>query len=186
MPPIFPSYTLADILVITLGLALLARGKRLYWLALGGLGFLFGLWLAKAFVDSMAPGLELGLAFLLGILGAFLAITVQRLAIAVGGFLAGGFGGFWLASVLSQVFRWQHELGFWLVAAVGALVGVFFAATLFEASLVLVSSLVGAALVVGRSDFAPPQSSWFFLFLLCLGLLMQSRADRDKPRPPRH
>lgn len=181
MPSIFPSYTLADALVLVLGLILLARGRRLYWLALGGLGFLFGLWLARFFVESMTQGLELGLAFLLGILGAYLAISVQRLAIAVGGFLAGGFGGFWLAGALSHVFRWQNELGFWLVASLGALAGLFLAATLFEASLVLVSSFVGAALVVGRSDFSPPQSSWFFLFLLCLGLLMQTRSDRRAP-----
>lgn len=181
MSSIFPSYTLADALVLVLGLALLARGRKLYWLALGGLGFLFGLWLARFFVDSMTQGLELGLAFLLGILGAFLAISVQRLAIAVGGFLAGGFGGFWLAGALSHILRWQSELGFWMIAALGALAGLFFAATLFEAALVMVSSFVGAALVVGRSDFEAPQSSWFFLFLLCLGLLMQSRRERRAP-----
>ena len=57
--------TATDLFAIGLGIALLAMGRRLYWLALGGVGFFAGLWLAGRFLHLPSSGLELGLGFLL-------------------------------------------------------------------------------------------------------------------------
>lgn len=176
MERILSLFTATDLLAIVLGVALLTFGRRLYWLALGGIGFFLGLWLGSFLVPGSNGGFELGLAFLIGILGAWLAVLAQKLAVAVGGFALGGFMGFWLASeVLAPTLRFDSQLWIWLLAALAAVLGITFASVLFEASLIFVSSFVGALLVASRSHLGSPQETWFFLLLLCLGVMTQSR-----------
>lgn len=183
MPSYLTQLTATDSLALLLGLALLIFGRRLYWLVLGGLGFYFGLILAGHLMKGFTSGMELGIAFLCAILGAWLAIWAQKAAIGLGGFLLGGAGGFWLAaSVLAPALEWRLEIGIWIIAAAGAVVGVFFGALLFDATLIFVSSLMGALLMASRTDLGHPRELWLVLILLCLGILIQSR--RSRPEPP--
>ena len=162
---------------IGLGIVLLLFGRRLFWLALGGLGFLVALELAHEFLPIDSPGLRLGLAFVAGLGGAILAIMVQRLAVAVAGLLGGGYLGFVAASF------WQpaEVIWFWAAIAVGALFGVFLSAFLFDAALIALSSLAGAALLSQSLDLGYPLTAWIFLGLLCLGVLVQAQG-RSRPR----
>lgn len=181
MERILSLFTATDILALALGVALLTFGRRLYWLALGGIGFFFGLWLGSVVLPESSGALELGLAFLAGIFGAFLAIQAQKMAVALGGFALGAFSGFWLASeILAPALRFDSQLWIWLIAAVAAVLGVTFASVLFEASLIFVSSFVGALLVASRSHLGSPQETWFFLLLICLGVMTQSRGEEKK------
>lgn len=182
MPSYLTQLTATDGLALLLGLALLIFGRRLYWLVLGGLGFYLGLSLAGQLMKGSTSGMELGIAFLCGVLGAWLAIWAQKAAIGLGGFLLGGAGGFWLAaSVLAPALQWRLEIGIWIVAAVGAIVGVFLGAMLFEATLIFVSSLMGAALMASRTGLGHPRELWLVLILLCLGILIQSRRGQPEP-----
>src|ERR1041384_2791841 len=70
------------------GLALLLFGRRLFWLFVAALGFAIGLQLAPYL--SHNPPLWLSLLLSLGLLGALLAIMLQKLAIGIAGFLVGG------------------------------------------------------------------------------------------------
>ncbi len=146
-------------------------GRRLYWLALGGLGFFLGLWAAQRFLDLGSAGLELGAGFLVGIAGAGLAILAQRVAIGLAGFSLGGLATLWL----TQPFQGQLGPWVWAVAFLGAFLGTLFAASLFEASLIGFSSLVGALMVVGVSPAEGPRQTWLFLILLVLGVIVQSQ-----------
>lgn len=173
--------SLTDGLVMLLGLALIVFGRRLYWMALGGLGFFFGLWLASQFLGGSTTGLELGLAFLVSILCAWFAVWAQKMAIRVGGFLLGAAGGFWLATaVLAQAFQWRQDLSIWIVAAVGAVIGVALASMLFDAALVLITSLAGAVLMASRAGLEPPRDVWLVIILLCVGILIQSRRGGEE------
>jgi len=179
MPTTLPfDFVAADYLAIALGIALLIFGRKLYWLALGGLGFFGGLWLAHRFLDLGSTGLELGIAFLLGIVGAVVAVTAQKIAIAVGGFLIGGWAVLWLAH------PYYPELGgwLWLLAIVGAALGVVFAAILFEAALIVLSSLVGAGLISHASQLGRPRETWLFIILLGIGVMVQSSRRRKVRR----
>ena len=180
-----PSYmsqiTLTDGLALLLGLALLVAGRRLYWLVLGGLGFYFGLSLAGHLLRGSSSGMELGIAFLSGVVGAWLAVWAQRAAIGVGGFLLGGAAGFWLATtVLAPTLQWRLEIGIWIVAAAGAIVGVVFGAMLFDATLIFLSSVLGALLMASRTHLGHPRELWLVLILLCLGILIQSRSGQQE------
>ncbi|MCP4662841.1 MAG: hypothetical protein GY856_46200 [bacterium] len=168
----------ADYIAIAIGIALLVFGRKLYWLVLGGLGFLGGLWLASRYLDLGSAGLELGIAFLLGIVGAVAAVMAQKIAIAVGGFLIGGAAVLWLAQ------PYAPELGvwLWLLAILGAALGVFFAAILFEAALIVLSSLVGAGLIANASQLGRPRETWLFIILLGIGVMVQSARHRKLRR----
>ncbi len=172
--------TATDLLAIGVGVALLTAGRKLYWLALGAAGFFIGLGLAGHLPELGSTGLELGLGFLIGVLGAYLAVAAQRLAVGLGGFLIGGALAWWTASWLAVALGWQP--GPWLGAAaiLGAILGTLAAAVLFEASLLALTSLCGALLIARASHAGTPHEGWLFLILLCLGVIVQSGVRRRR------
>jgi hypothetical protein len=178
----FAAYTTTDLFATGLGLLLLFRGRKLYWLALGGAGFFLGLGVAGRLFPTTTTGLELEFAFLLGIAGAFLAVLAQRMAVNIGGFVLGGAGGLWCAHLLSPMFKFPHEISVWILAAVGAVAGVYLASALFEVALVTLTTLIGAALIASRCPLEPPQDSWLLLVLALVGLLAQSSSGGSKKR----
>ncbi len=180
MSHLLASYTATHLFAAALGAALLVRGRKLYWLALGGVGFFLGLWLASRFLDLRSTGLQLGIAFLIGILGAYLTTAAQRLAVALGGFVVGGALAYWVALWLARSLEWQSGPWWLITTLLGAMLGSFFAAILFEASLVALTSLLGALLIARASLLGPPHESWLFLVLLCVGMLAQSGEKKDR------
>lgn len=180
MQEILTHLTTTDVLAIAVGAALLVFGRRLYWLALGGVGFFTGLWLAGQIFERSSSWVDLGLGFLLGIGGAVLAIFVQKLAIGIAGFVLGGASALWIASLFDPAILETPSP--WLLAAgiVGAVVGGAMASTLFEASLIAFSSLAGALLIASRSHLGSPRENWLFLILLAVGFLAQSHRRRRR------
>ena len=180
MEHILANFTTTDFVAIGIGLLLLFFGRKLYWLALGGVGFFLGLWVAGQIFPNNSTGLELGLAFLVGIGFAFLTVLAQQMAVGFGGFILGGAAGLWLASLLAPIFQFTHEMWVWLIAAVGAVAGVSMAAALFNLTLVALSALIGAALIASRSHLEPPQDTWLLLVLAAVGLMAQGSNSKKK------
>ncbi len=178
MNQIFAGYTATHLLAFAVGIALLIAGRKLYWLALGGVGFFLGLWLADQVLDLRSSGLELGLGFLLGVLGAFLAAAAQRLAIGLGGFFIGGWLAYSVAAWGVATLQWPSGPWIWFAAGLGALFGTLVGSFLFEASLVALSALVGALLIAQTSHIGQPHESWLFLILLAVGMVAQSGRSR--------
>src|ERR1041385_6355086 len=77
------------IISVLVGLALLLFGRRLFWLFVAALGFAIGLQLAPYLSQNPPLWLSLLLSLGLGLLGALLAVVLQKLAIAIAGFLVG-------------------------------------------------------------------------------------------------
>lgn len=134
---------LTPLAVLLVGGVLLVAGRRLFWLAVGAAGFVVALVLAVRFLDPEPLWLLLGLALVAGIAGAVLAVLLQRLAVALAGFLAGGWAGLALWIELGGAEGWP-ALGVALVAGVIAAV---LAGAVFEVALVVVSALIGALLI---------------------------------------
>ncbi|HEX9732663.1 MAG TPA: DUF4203 domain-containing protein [Thermoanaerobaculia bacterium] len=172
--------TYSDPLELAVGAVLLLWGRRLYWLALGGLGFVLGLALAQELLDLDA-GVELILAVVAGLAGAVLAVVAQKIAVTVGGFVIGAVLAYHAASPWAADLGW----GIWWIALLGAVVGVCFAAFLFEAALIVVSSLVGALLITQGLDLERGHETWVFLVLLAIGVMVQSRSRSRARRAPR-
>src|SRR5260370_36419937 len=73
-----------------IGIVILFFGRKLFWLCVAAVGFLAGLELAPHLVTEPSPLPELAVALVLRGLGAFAALLVPKIAVAVVGLLAGG------------------------------------------------------------------------------------------------
>lgn len=175
----------SDYVALGVGVALLVVGRKLFWLALGGVGFLAGVWLAGNLLDLSSGLLELGIGLLLGIACTFLAIFAQKIAVALAGFVLGGSAALWAASFFESQLAGQPELLLLGIALVGAILGLVIAPALFEASLAAVTSLIGALLIVSSTGVGPPHETWLFVGLLLFGLIVQSAGRRRRVRRQR-
>lgn len=134
---------LTPAVALIVGGVLLAAGRRLFWLAVGAVGFVLALLLALRLLDPEPLWLLLGLALIAGIAGAMLALLLQRLAVAIAGFLAGGWIALALWVQLGGGEGWP-ALGVFLLAGI---VAAILAGAVFELALIVVSSLIGALLI---------------------------------------
>src|SRR5437867_3046454 len=76
---------------LVVGTLLLLFGRQLFWLFVGLIGFAAGLQLAPLLLPGTSEVVVFIAAVLLGLAGAVLAILLQKVAIALAGFVAGGY-----------------------------------------------------------------------------------------------
>jgi hypothetical protein len=158
---------LSGLVSVLLGAALLFAGRRLIWLFVGALGFVFGMQLASLLPQlSETTVLFVGLIF--GVVFALLAIFLQRLAIGIAGFLAGGF-------ILTTFFArlGVESLSNWVVYLIGGVIGVLLVMLLFDWALIVFSSLSGAALLLQSFSSETPAGVLIFLLLALIGIIIQ-------------
>jgi hypothetical protein len=144
-------------------------GRRLYWLFLGGVGFILGFEAAKRILDGQSHGIILIIAVLAGVIGALFAVFLQKFAIAAGGFLAGGYLLVLLLRQLDINLIHYH----WLVFIAGGIIGALLMKILFGWTLIVVSSAVGALLILPSLHAGPRLTNLLFLLLLALGIVIQ-------------
>jgi len=83
-------YPFADIVA---GALLLALGRKLFWLFVAIAGFYLGFEVARTLATEQPAWLVWTIAIGAGLIGAVLAILLQRVGFAVGGFYSGGYIG---------------------------------------------------------------------------------------------
>src|SRR4029450_13045834 len=86
-PPMHFSVAIVGALI---GVVILFFGRKLFWLCVAAVGFAAGVQIAPHLVHEPSPLMALIIALVLGLIGALLALFLQKVAIAVLGFLAGG------------------------------------------------------------------------------------------------
>jgi|CXWL01.1.fsa_nt_gi hypothetical protein len=145
--------------LVGIGALLLLAGRRLFWLALGAIGFLAGFAAALHYLHLEPGGSGLFVALAAGVAGIVLALFVKRLALALAGLVIGGYLAYTLLGG-SPAMTAQNGVIVLGTALLTALV----AGWLFKKSLALLSSLAGAYLIVAA--FAPAN------FRLAIGLLV--------------
>jgi hypothetical protein len=144
-------------------------GRRLYWLFLGGVGFILGFEASKRILDVQPHGIILIIAVLAGVIGALFAVFLQKFAIAAGGFLAGGYLLVLLLRQLDINLTHYH----WLVFIAGGIIGALLMKILFGWTLIVVSSAVGTLLILPSLHAGPRLTNLLFLLLLALGIVIQ-------------
>jgi hypothetical protein len=153
---------------VILGSGLLLAGRRLFWLLLGAIGFAIGVETARRFLHG-TDLLTLVAAIGLGILFALLAVFIESIAIGLAGFLGGGYALVTLAGILGLQGRVADITAF----VIGGIIGVALVVLLFDWALISISSLAGAAMVVGGLGLGPGIRGPAYLALLILGVLVQ-------------
>src|SRR5881275_344387 len=157
-----------------IGAVILFFGRKLLWLCVAAIGFAAGVELAPHLVQDPSALLSLTIALLLGIIGALLALFLQKIAIAVLGFLAGGK----LAGAIAAAFFVHYAQYSTFIFLVGGIIGAILLLVLFDWALIVVSSLIGAHLIQSAIVLPPSGSTIVFIGLVILGILVQATSFR--------
>jgi hypothetical protein len=168
------------ILSVLIGAFILLFGRRLFWLCVAAVGFAAGVDLAPRLVHEPSSLMALIFALVLGFFGALLALFLQKIAIAVVGFLAGGK----LAVAIAAAFFVQHANYFGITFLIGGILGALLLLTLFDWALIVLSSIVGAHLIQGAIALPPSGTAILFVALAAIGIIVQTAAMRSGRATP--
>jgi Domain of unknown function (DUF4203) len=157
-----------------IGAVILLFGRKLFWLCVAAVGFAAGVELAPHLVHEPSPLLALTVALVLGLIGALLALFLQKIAIAVLGFLAGGK----LAGAIAAAFFIRYAQYSTFIFLAGGVVGAILLLVLFDWALIVVSSLIGAHLIQGAIVLPPSGSTILFIGLAIIGIMVQAASLR--------
>ena len=156
-----------EILHAMIGVMLLAFGRRLFWLFVGGLGFAFGFQVAQQFLGWQSGWMVWAAALIFGAIGALLAVFFQTIAIVLGGFAAGCI----IATDLSLLLGFAPApLPVFLAGAAGAIL----LYVLFDWALIGLSSAAGATLVVQALNVNPSAGMLLLAVLTAAGIWFQA------------
>ena len=156
---------------IILGGFLLLLGRRLYWLFVGAIGFVAGFNLASQALANQPTWLLLVIALAAGVIGALLALFLQRLAIGIAGFLAGGYI---LTSILAVAGLTVTGTAYWILYLAAGIVAGILAIVLFDWALIILSSLVGALLIAQSLAIGQTLMWLLVIVLFIIGVAFQA------------
>ena len=165
------------IIGIVVGIAILLFGRKLFWLFVAALGFAVGIEIAAYFMRDPPVWMTLLAALGLGLLGALLAILLQKFAVAVAGFIAGGR----VAWGLSAAFFAEHAHYRGITFVIGGILGALLLLALFDWVLILLSSVEGAHLIGNGIPLPEKGAVILFVVLTVIGVVVQGsmlRASR--------
>src|SRR5215467_12420183 len=155
---------------VLIGVAILLLGRKLFWLFVAALGFVFGSQLAVQITHQPPSSpVVLLVAIGLGIVGAVLALLLQKIAIGVAGFIAGGR----IALGLSAAF-FSHPPGNQIIFLIGGILGAILFLALFDWALIFFSSVEGAHLITSAIVLTQTGRVISFIVLVVVGIFVQS------------
>src|SRR5438132_4347001 len=162
------------ILSILLGTVILCFGRKLFWLCVAAVGFAAGVEVAPHLVHEPSVVLRLSVAIVFGFVGALLAMFLQKIAIAIAGFLAGGK----LALALVAAF-FVHGANYpGVTFIIGGIIGAILLLSLFDWTLIVLSAVVGAYLIQHTIVLPQTGATILFIALAALGIVVQAAAFR--------
>lgn len=161
---------------IVIGLLLLLVGRKIYWLSVGIIGFALGFFFAPRLLGTESAWLTLVIAIFAGILCALLARYLQKIAVGLVGFIAGGY---LLVAILDAV-RIETGNYYWIAILIGGILGAIFITVLFDWTLIVITSLIGAWMISQNLPISlePPIPFVVFLLLGLVGIVIQAGTRR--------
>ena len=175
-----------NLFIIAIGLIVLTLGRKLFWLFVGAVGFISGLYIAAYSFYGQPEWIMFLIGLIAGIAGAIFAVYLQRFAVILSGFFAGGY------LILNFVYMWGWHMGRvpWILFFIGGIIGAVVAATFFDWALIILSSLTGATMITRALALNPVATVLVFAILILVGLLIQaglmlkdrSQSQRQTPR----
>ncbi len=164
-------------LKILAGVALLIVGRRLFWLFVGVIGFVWGVRIASHFFPGQPEWMILAMALMAGVLGALLALLLQWLAIGLAGFSVGAY----IVLRLLHLSGWKTGGIEWVLLLIGGILGALLIILLFDWALIILSSLAGAGLITESLYVQQGHGTLLFIGLVLVGILVQSRLMKRTP-----
>jgi hypothetical protein len=159
----------ATMLNISIGFITLTTGRQLCWLYAGGVAFVSTLIVAPMYINLPVGDnlfiLSLGIGVIVGLLAALLGRVATTLAL----FLVGGY----LLISLPEILGWDPRdvpLTYIIVAGLAA---VLLAFTWFDVSLILLSSLTGANLIIQTINLSKFNTLVAYFGMVIFGIITQ-------------
>lgn len=160
---------------VALGSLILFTGRRLFWLFIMIAGFFFAAEVAGELLVEYPRWLVWIAAACAGLVGALLAVVLQRVAFI----LAGIYGGGYLAMLLVQSLGWP--ISETAVLIVGGIIGALFAAAAMDWAIIVISALAGAGIIISALGLHAAASLLIGGALAALGMLVQAAHLRRLP-----
>lgn len=167
------------IISVIVGAAILFFGRKLFWLFVAALGFAVGIEIATYFMKEPPTWFTLAVALGCGVVGALLALLLQKFAIALAGFIAGGR----VAGALAAAFFVEHAHYRGITFVIGGIIGALLLLALFDWVLILLSSVEGAHLVTNGIVLPEKGELILFIALAIVGVIVQGSMLRRSRRP---
>jgi hypothetical protein len=111
-----------------------------------------------------------------GIVGALLALFAQKFAIVAGGFLAGGYA---TMTILSGT-NMAGSVPEWAPFLVGGVIGALLLRVVFEWTLIVLTSIIGAILIVHPFGLGSTLLTISTLVLTGVGIVVQARSRKKQ------
>ncbi len=166
---------------ILVGALLLVLGRRLFWLFVGAVGFVAGVRFADRFLQGQPEQTIIIFSAVVGLISMGLAILLRKIALAVAGFLAGGYFFLELATTYPAALPLQQISGFPLLAFLaGGVIGALLINFVFNWTLIVLSSLLGASLICESLHLDAQLNTVLFAALTIAGVLAQSGVFRRR------
>jgi hypothetical protein len=163
---------LEALVLIVLGLLSLLLGKRLFWLFAGVVGFALGWWL-MGFINQDVLRIVVGIivGLILAGLSRFLGKWAIRIVAAIAGFV--------ILPMLLGNLGMLGGLSEFLWAVLGAVLGFVLALFLADWTLIFLSSILGAGLILNGAQVLLPMTEAARMIvgfvLIAVGVIVQSR-----------
>jgi hypothetical protein len=168
-----------NVINLLLGATLLVAGRKLFWLFIAIIGFIAGVQLAPLFWSGPEwTAIVVGL--IVGILFALLAVFIEALAIGIAAFLAGGY----VLTTFTSLLGLNEGLLYWVLFAIGGMIGLLLVMFLFDWALIILTSLAGASLIVQSMVADTGPGGIVFIGLFLLGVLIQGLVLMREETPP--
>jgi hypothetical protein len=155
---------------IVFGLIVLTLGRQLFWLFVGFIGFAVGFHYGASVWQIQSQLLLFGLAALMGIIGAVLAVFFQKIAVGLAGFAGGGY----IALNLINLLGIRLDQLAWLPYLIGGIIGMLMLFFIFDWALIFISALAGAAMITQALSLNPGLELGLYFALVIGGLVIQT------------
>lgn len=161
------------------GICLLIFGRKLFWLFVGIMGFIYGLGIASQLFTQQPQWVTIIAALCAGILGTLLAIFLQHVIIGIAGFLAGAYLSFSMMNLLG----FQTTQIIWIISIVCGILCAGLFLNLFDWALILLSSLIGGLLIAQTINAGFQVTVSVFAACTIAGIALQASLMK-KNEPP--
>ena len=132
--------------------------------------------LTSMYLHHASNGVMIAALVLGGVLGFVLAFFVQKVAVVLSGVLGGGYAGYALAEYMG----WLQQGFPWIPVIICAVLGIILAHFVLKWALTVLSSVVGAYLLVGAFALSPALAAPLVIVLAAGGIWFQASSDRPK------
>jgi len=169
-----------EILIVILGFALIFLGRKIYWLLASAVGFMLGLLIAEQYFKGQ-PEKMLVFGLACAVLSGLLAVLFRKFGIFISGFVAGGY----FSIRLIDLFVPDLSFYIWIIFIAGGLLCAVLLMSIFEWTLMIMSSGAGAFLVVKGLSPSLYLAIVLFIALFFLGIIFQNAIRHYEGRKPR-